>query len=439
MGKNRENWTGQLGFIIAAAASAVGLGNLWRFPASAAKGGGGMFLLIYLVLFFAFGAFLLLTEIAIGRATRLSPIEAYRKLSKRWVILGWLGTVVPFLILPYYCVIGGWVTKFLFQYVFVGSVPDGFFAGFIADVPQNVSFMFNFAVATFVFIFLGVQKGVERSNKVMMPALLFITILMAIFVCSQPGMGAGLRYYLLPNFSTLFDADGFSWRLLGETALTALGQMFFSLSIAMGIMITYGSYVPRAANLPRATLQIGICDTVVAFIAGIVIIPPALAFGGEELATKAGPSLMFVALPKVFATLPCARFAATLFFILVLFAALTSCMSIAETCTASLVDRTGWHRRKAAAVILGYTLVAAVPCACSLTFLDRTDYFVNSILMPIGAFLTCLFIGWVIGPDFICREVTQGGRDRFRLARYYQVLIRYIAPLLVGLIFFGAL
>lgn len=428
MSNSRDSWTGQVGFIIAAAASAVGLGNLWRFPASAAKGGGGIFLLTYLVLFFSFGAFLLLTEISIGRATKLSPIEAFRKLSKKWVFLGYFQTIIPFLIMPYYAVIGGWVIKFLLQYIFVGQVPDGLFGSFVADIPQVVGFMLVFAISTFVFIFLGVQKGVERSNKVMMPALLLITIAMALFVCLQPGMKEGLRYYFYPDFS----------KLTAETALSALGQMFFSLSLAMGIMITYGSYVPKRTDLPRSAIQIGVCDTLVAFIAGVVIIPPAFAFGGEALATSAGPGLMFVSLPKIFVEMPFSRFIAILFFTLVLFAALTSSISISETCTASLADRTKWPRRKAAAVVLVYMLIAAIPSAVSLNFLDKTDYIVNSIMMPICALLTCVFIGWVVGPKFVKDEVERS-HHKMPFFAYYRVLIRYLAPILVFIIFLGAL
>ena len=440
MSGKRENWSGQLGFVLAAAASAVGLGNLWRFPASAAQGGGGIFLLVYLLLFFGFGAFLLVTEITIGRATKLSPIEAYRKLASKWVFIGWLGTIVPFLIMPYYAVVGGWVVKYLAQYLFTGTVPEGMFGAFTADVTQGVSFMLVFTLATFVFIFLGVREGIERSNKVMMPALLAITVAIAIYVVCQPGMGEGIKYYLLPDFSRLAGADGaFSPMAAGKMVLSAMGQMFFSVSIAMGIMITYGSYVPEDTNLPKSAFRIGLCDTIVAFIAGVIVIPPAFKYGGAELAQSGGVELMFTSLPRVFATMPCARLVAIAFFTLVLFAALTSAISMTETCVASLCDRTGWSRRKGGVVTMVYSLLGAVPSAYSLGFLGKVDYFANNILMPICALSTCVFIGWIIGPDFIRYEATKGGRDRFPAYGYYRVLIRYIAPIVILLVFLSAL
>lgn len=433
MEEKRGSWSGQLGFIISAAASAVGLGNLWRFPASAATYGGGVFLLSYIALFFAFGVFLLLTEVAIGRATRLSPIEAFRKLNRRWVFVGWLGTVIPFLILPYYCVIGGWCTKYLFAYLFAGAAPD--FAVFIGSAPETILMMMIFVAMTFLFIWLGVRKGVERSNKVMLPALLFLVIAIAVFVVCQPSSREGLKFYLVPDFSALCANGRFSPALAGKVVLAGMGQMFFSLSLAMGIMITYGSYVPEEANMPKSVFHIGLCDTLVAFVAGIIVIPAAFAFGGEELARSSGPGLMFVSLPQVFAQMPSARLVACAFFTLVLFASLTSSISLYETCVASLCDRTGISRRHGTLAVLAWTFLAAIPSAVWLGFLDNVDYFTNNILMPVCALSTCIFIGWIVGPDFVRYEATKHGRDKFPLAGYYGVLIKYIAPVAMAVIF----
>ena len=429
----RDSWSGQLGFIIAASASAVGLGNLWRFPSYAATYGGGIFLLTYLLLFLGFGVFLLITEIAIGRATRLSPIEAFRKLNQRWIFVGWLGTVIPFLIMPYYGVIGGWCLKYLGQYFFAGTAPD--FDQAVGNAPEAVTMMLLFAAMTFAFIWFGVQKGVERSNKVMMPALLTLTVAMAVFVCCQSGARAGLKYYLVPDFSRLMVDGRFSPPLLGKMLLAGMGQMFFSLSIAMGIMITYGSYVPEETHMPKSAFQIGFCDTLVAFVAGIIIVPPVFAFGGEALAKTAGPGLMFVSLPQVFAQMPCTRLVAVAFFTLVLFAALTSNISLCETCVASLCDRTGINRRIGTVAVAVYAALAAIPSAVSLGFLDKVDYFANNILMPVCAFSTCIFIGWIVGPDFVRYEATKHGRHRMFGFGYYRVLIRYLAPLMFVAIF----
>lgn len=449
MTEQRENWSGQLGFIIAAAASAVGLGNLWRFPASAAKGGGGIFLLCYILLFVGFGLFLLMTEVAIGRGTGLSPIDAFKKLAKEhnksswWQVVGWLGTIVPFLILPYYSVIGGWVTKYLGRYLFEGMIDadktGAFFESFIGSPSNAIAYMLVFALATFVFIFMGVQKGVERSNKVMMPALLFLIIGMAGYVICQPGMMGGIKYYLVPDFSRLSVDGHLSLPLVSQAVLTAMSQMFFSLSLAMGIMITYGSYVPKSTNLTKSCFHIGLCDTFVAFVAGMIVIPTAFKFGGAELAQKAGPGLVFVSLPQVFVEMPGARIVAIVFFVLVFFAALTSCMSIAETCVASLCDRTHMSRRAGTAITMVYTLVAAIPSAVSLNFLDKTDQITNNFMMPICAFFTCVFIGWVVGPKFVRDEAEADGKAKMPVYWYFRILIRYIAPLIILLIFLDPL
>lgn len=433
MEKDRGSWSGQLGFVISAAASAVGLGNLWRFPANAATYGGGIFLLTYLLLFFGFGVFMLITEISIGRATRLSPIEAFRKLNRRWVFVGWLGTVIPFLIMPYYGVIGGWCLKYFAEYLFVGSAPD--FGAVTGNAAESVFMMAVFAFLTFVFVWFGVEKGVERSNKVMLPALLFLVLGVAAFVLCQPESRPGLKFYFVPDFSRLCADGSFSPMLLGKMILAALGQMFFSLSIAMGIMITYGSYVPEATHMPKSAFHIGFCDTVVAFLAGLIIIPPVFAFGGEELARSAGPGLMFVSLPQVFAQMPCSRMVALAFFLLVLFAALTSNISLCETCVASLCDRTGLKRRTGTLLVAVYTVTAGLPSAISLGFLDKADYLTNNVLMPVCAFSTCIFIGWIAGPDFVRYEATKHGRHRMFAFGYYRILIKYLAPVMFAAIF----
>ena len=436
-GKKRGSWSGQLGFIISAAASAVGLGNLWRFPAYAAKYGGGIFLLAYVLLFLGFGVFMLITEIAIGRATRLSPIEAFRTLNKRWVFVGWLGTVIPFLILPYYCVIGGWCTRYFADYLLKGTAPE--FMQVAGNAPESTFMMAVFAVLTIVFVWFGVQRGVERANKVMLPGLLILTLAVAGFVLAQPSSREGLKYYLIPDVSRLCVNGSFSPELAGRMILAVLGQMFFSLSIAMGIMITYGSYVPEETHMPKSAFHIGLCDTLVAIVAGVIVIPPVFAFGGEELAKSAGPGLMFTALPQVFGAMPGSRLVASAFFLLVLFASLTSSISLCETCVASLCDRTKIARKTGTAIVAVYTLLAAVPSAVWLGFLDKADYITNNILMPVCALSTCVFVGWITGPDFVRYEATKHGKHRMFGFKYYEVLIKYIAPAIFAAIFISVI
>ena len=428
----RASWSGQLGFILAAAASAVGLGNLWRFPASAATYGGGLFILLYFILFICFGVFLMATEIALGRTTRLSPSRCYGALDRRWSFVGWLATLVPALILPYYCVIGGWVVKYFGAYAFTPAsvAQDGYFDAFIGSSAQTLSMTALFAAGVFGFIFAGVRKGIEMSNKVLMPLLLALTLGIAAYTMTRPDAGPGLRYCFVPDFGRLCVDGSFSFVLLAKTVLAALGQMFFSLSLAMGIMITYGSYVPKTTNVIRSSFRIGLVDSLVAVLAGAIVIPPAFAFGGEELACKGGIGLMFISLPKVFAAMPGTQVFALAFFALCLFAALTSAMSIAETVVSSICDHTGWTRNRATVVTAVYTLLAAIPSAVSLGFLDKTDFITNSVLMPIGALATCVFIGWVAGTGLVRKEITAEGQP-FPCYGFYRIVMRYVAPVLL--------
>lgn len=431
-GGKRASWSGQLGFILAAAASAVGLGNLWRFPASAATYGGGIFILLYVLLFFCFGIFMMSTEIAIGRATRLSPSKAFSSLDRRWSFIGWLATLVPVLILPYYSVIGGWVVKYFASYAVTPDAvaQEGFFEGFVGSPAQTIGMTALFAAGFFGFIFAGVRKGIELSNKVLMPLLLFLTIGIAVFTVTRPDAGPGLRYCFVPDFGRLCVDGRFSFVLLAKTALAALGQMFFSLSLAMGIMITYGSYVPKRSDIVRSSFRIGLVDSLVALLAGAIIIPPVFAVGGEKLAQTGGVGLMFISLPQVFARMPGTQGVALAFFALCLFAALTSALSMAETVVSSICDYVKWNRTKATVVTACYTLVASVPSAMSIGFLEKTDFITNSILMPVCAFLTCVFIGWIAGTGLMRREMTAEGRS-FPCYGFYRIVMRYVAPVLL--------
>lgn len=425
---HRATWTGQLGFVIAAAASAVGLGNIWRFPTTAAKYGGGVFLAIYAILTATLGVALLATEIAIGRKTRLSPSKCFGPAgggSAKWSAVGWLGTLIPAVILPYYCVVGGWVLKYL-----VNFHTD--FNGFLADDVSEGVWTFVFGSAVIALILLGVRKGIELSNKILMPALLFLMLGIALFIILGMDSGAGLKYFLLPSVERLSADGSFSFLSLGKCILAAMGQMFFSLSIAMGIMITYGSYVPKDTSIPRAAARIALCDTFVAVVAGVIVIAGAFASAQPEAIEKAGPGLLFDALPKVFTWLPLGRYVAFAFFALVFFAALTSAISIAETVTASFCDATGAGRKKGALVAYAWIILGAAPCVLDINILDRADFAANNLLMPVCAFLTCIWVGYVKKPVWILDEL---GLSSPIIRRAYSILIRYLAPALILLIF----
>ena len=437
MDRKRGSFSGKMGFVLAAAGSAVGLGNLWRFPYLAAKYGGGIFLLVYLILAVTLGFTLMITEIAIGRKTGLSAIGAFKALDKRFGFVGYLACIVPFIITPYYCVIGGWVVKYLITFV-TGNVSvaagDDYFTGFITEAAQPVIWVAVFVVLTALVVIAGVEKGIEKASRILMPVLVLLTIGIAAFCITRPGAGAGIRYYLLPDFSN-FSAT---------TVLAAMGQLFYSMSLAMGIMITYGSYMKKENPLEKSVRQIEIFDTAIAFFAGLMIIPSVFVFsGGNEEALSKGPSLMFITLPKVFDNMKLGGIIGTVFFVLVLFAALTSAISLMETNVSILRDKLGWERKKSTIVVTVYVLIIGAIVSLGfgplsfitiigLGLLDFFDFISNSILMPIVAILTCFSIGFFIKPKAIYDEVELNGP--FKVKKFYAIMLKWIAPVCLILI-----
>ena len=455
----RASWSGQLAFVLAAAASAIGLGNLWRFPYLAARYGGGTFIAVYLALVVTLGFTLMLTEIAIGRMTRQSQLTAYSRLRGGWGLLGLVATVIPLLITPYYCVIGGWVLYYLKAYctmAFTGASLMGeaaagsgdFFGSFISAPFAPFGYGMVFVAVCAGVIVLGVKNGIEKSNLVMMPVLFLMAIAISLYVVFMPGSGAGLKYYLVPNMDCLIDQSGaFSLKLLGKTVLGAMGQMFYSLSLAMGIMITYGSYMKREDSIERCVRRIEVFDTLIAIVAGLMIVPVVYMFAEKtgtpvKEAMNAGAGLMFITLPKVFATLGAAGpWLGAAFFLLVTFAAATSAISLMEACVASVCDLLGLERRPAtfftAALVMFLATFSALgfgPWAdvrlFGMQFLDFFDFVTNSVLMPVTAAATCVFVGFVLGPDAIAREVCACGQ-RFRARALYAAMVKYFAPALV--------
>lgn len=450
--ENRNSFSGSIGFVLAAAGSAVGLGNIWRFPYLAAKDGGGLFLVVYLALALTFGFTLLTTEIAIGRKTKQSPLTAYGQLSTRWKPLGIVACLVPVIIMPYYCVIGGWVIKYLLAYLtedMAAIASDGYFTGYITQEIMPVILMAVFLGIVSFIIFRGVNHGIESSSRIIMPLLLLLVIGIAIFSLTishtdESGVTRsgleGFRVYVVPNFK------GLTLRSFVGVLMDAMGQLFFSLSVAMGIMITYGSYVRDDANLMKSINQIEIFDTVVAFLAGVMIIPAVFTFMGSEGMQSSGPGLMFVSLPKVFSAMGRAgKIVGIMFFAMVLFAALTSAVSVMEAVVSSIMDQFHLSRIKAAiietvialaggiVVCLGYNkwyFELPLPNGTIAQILDVMDYISNNCLMPIVAIATCVLVGWIIKPKFIIDEVEKTG-CRFGRRKLYVVMIRFIAPILL--------
>ncbi|MBQ9344144.1 MAG: sodium-dependent transporter [Kiritimatiellae bacterium] len=453
----RASWSTSFAFTLAAAASAIGLGNLWRFPYLAAQYGGGSFILIYLVLVVTLGFTLMVSEIAIGRATQQSQLTAFSRFRRSWGILGLAATIVPLLIVPYYCVIGGWVLKYFVTYVQLLfhpgadllANPDAFFGSFISAPFAPYAYTLVFLGLSALVILLGVKNGIEKSNLVLMPLLFLLAIAICVYVAFLPGAADGISFYLLPNLSFFRTATGsFSIALLAKTVLGAMGQMFYSLSIAMGIMITYGSYLSKTDSIERAVRRIEFFDTLIALLAGFMIIPVVYLFAVKtgtpvQEAMNAGPGLMFITLPKVFATFSPATAAivGTFFFLLVIFAALTSAISLYEACLASVCDLL--HIRRSAAALALFILIAFLAVFSALgygplvkvkpfglPFLDFFDFITNSVLMPLVALGTCLFVSFVISPDSIEMEILRSD-PRFVARTLYRVMVRFVAPLLI--------
>ena len=435
MKSNRSNFTSKLGFILAAAGSAVGLGNIWRFPYLAARYGGGTFLLCYLILAVTFGFSLMIAEIAIGRKSGLSAISAFSILDKRFSFLGVLTSLVPVIIFPYYSVIGGWVIKYFSVFITGGmdeAASGSYFTEFISGVGEPILWFVVFAAITTVVVTLGVEKGIEKVSQIMMPLLVVLTIIISVYVLTIDGAMDGVRYYVQPHMSD------FSIK----TVLAAMGQLFYSMSLAMGIMITYGSYMKKSANLESSVRQIEIFDTGIAFFAGLMIVPAVFAFsGGDPSELNAGPGLMFITLPKVFASMPFGSVLGAIFFILVFFAAVTSAISLMETIVSILMDRFHWSRKVSSLIVFIYCLLMGIPSSLGfgvwdfiqplgMSILDAWDFVSNSILMPIIALITCIFIGFVLTPQAVIDEAESDG-SRFKSRKLFTVIIKWIAPVIL--------
>ena len=462
--QSRGSFTGSLGFVLAAAGSAVGLGNIWRFPYLAAKDGGGIFLLCYLILALTFGFTLLITEISIGRKTGLSPLTAYKAIHPK---LGWVGPIaclIPTLILPYYCVIGGWVLKYLFVYLSgsgMAAVADTYFTGFITAQWSPIFWFLLFLGATLFVVYRGVDKGIEKLSTILMPILLVLILGIAVFSLflsftddsgvTRTGL-QGFLVYIVPNF------DGMTLKQFLVVLTDAMGQLFYSISVAMGIMITYGSYVKKETDLNRSVNQIELFDTIVAFLAGMMIIPAVYTFMGREGMSASGPALMFAALPKVFGEMGgvIGTVVGILFFLTVAFAALTSSVSIMEAIVSCAMDRFHWDRKKATLLVTLSTLIMGIivclgynvlyfeailpntPAGKNAQILDILDYISNYVLMPVVSIATCILIGWVVKPKTVIDEVRRNG-EPFGREKLYVVMVKFITPVLLALLLLQAL
>ena len=441
----RGKFSGRIGYVLAVAGSAVGLGNIWRFPYLAAKYGGGMFLLVYLILMLTFGYVMIMSETTLGRMTKKSPVGAFGTFGKKKSLKfgGWINAVIPMLIVPYYSVIGGWVLKYLFEYLRGNSetlAKDGYFTEFITSSGKVELWFLVFAVLVFAVILAGVKNGVERVSRVMMPMMIVLAVVVAVYSVTRPGAVEGIKYFLIPNL------EHFSIM----TVVAAMGQMFYSLSIAMGILITFGSYMKKDVPIESSTRNVEVFDTAIAIMAGLMIIPAVFAFsGGDPSALKAGPSLMFITIPKVFDSMGFGTVIGIAFFLLVLFAALTSSIALTESAVSTLQDELHWSRKKATSIMgvsmvllgslssLGYGPLANVT-VIGMQFLDFFDFLTNSVMMPIAAIASCILVSRVIGVDRIADEVTLNGAP-FRRRKVFNAMIRFLCPFFAAIILISSI
>lgn len=436
----RGQWASNIGFILAAAGSAVGLGNIWKFPYLAGANGGGAFVVLYLLMVVVIGFVIMLGEMAIGRKTQLSAVGAYKKLNEKWAFAGIIGVIVGFCILSFYSVIGGWVLNYIGKYVtggVVGSEAGAYFGSFISSTTAPIVWHFIFMAMCCIIVLKGVSGGIEKASKVMMPALFVLLIGVAIRSVTLDGAMEGIRFFLKPDFS----------KVTISIVMAAMGQAFFSLSLGMGAIITYGSYLGKEENLEKNALIIPAIDTGVAMLSGLAVLPAVFAFGFEP---TAGPSLMFITLPSVFDAMPFGQFFGILFFILILFAALTSAISLLEVVVSFVIDTFKVERKKATIGLATIIFLVGVPCSLAngpmsdflimgYNFFDFMSFLAESVLMPLAALSMCIFVGYVWGVDNAVEEITSSGRYKFVFKKFFILMIRYVAPVLIFFIWLNAI
>ena len=442
---NRGSFSGKIGFVLSAAGASVGLGNIWRFPYLCAKYGGGIFLIVYVILALTFGYTMIVAETAIGRHTNKSPVGAFNQLShNRFMRLGgWINAIIPILIVPYYSVIGGWVTKYFFEYLRTDAkviAGDNFFTSFITNGYESELWFIVFSILVLVVIYMGVENGIERVSKFVMPILVVLAVIICAYSVTRPGALAGVKYLFIPNFK----------HFSIMTVVTAMGQMFYSLSIAMGILITFGSYVKKEVSIEESTEQVEVFDTAIAVLASLMIIPAVFAFsGGDESTLKAGPSLMFITMPKIFASMGFGRIIGVLFFALVLFAAVTSAIALTESAVSTFSDEFKWSRRRGVTIMAVIMVVLGSlsslgngPLAnikiIGMQFLDFFDFLTNSVMMPIAALATCILVTRFMTVEKLEAEVEQDEHP-FKRKAIFSFMIKFLCPLFVVIILVSAI
>ena len=430
---NSNQWTGKTGFILAAAGSAVGLGNLWKFPYLMGKNGGFFFLLAYAIFLFVLGLPLLIAEMSLGRKTGKDPVYAYAEVHPHAKIVGVMGVLATFLVISYYGVVSGWIIKYLLGYL-TNQQPPADFEAFIRSTWEPIGWHLAFLALTAFICLFGI-RGIESTSKIMMPALLVLLLVILVRSLTLPGAGEGIAF--------MFSPEGSSFHLSSIT--TALGQVFYSLSLCMGVMVTYGSYLGRRENIPASSLAVAGLDTGIALLAGLAVFPAVFSFGLEP---GQGPGLIFGTLPRVFASFAGGWLFGMLFFLLLLFAAVTSAIAMLEVAASFVMEKWGLRRRTAVLLSAVAAFLAGIPSSLSFgawsdvtlfhhTFYDWIVLIVDNLLLPVGGFLLCYFIGWRWKPRLLVEEVEREG-VRFRGSRVWVFCIRILAPILILIVTAGA-
>lgn len=433
---HERGFSTKIGFVLAAVGSAVGLGNVWRFPYFAATYGGGTFLVTYLVVIAVFGLMMMIAEITIGRATGLGPLGAFRTLHRRFAFLGVIAALTPMVIFPFYSVIGGWVTRYAWTFLTGGAADAaqaGHFGAFTSQTWQPILWLGVFVAVNAALLLVGVRKGIERVNVIAMPAFIVMVLALVVYGLTLDGALAGLDYFLRPDFS----------QLSLNTVVAATRQTFFSLSLSAGVMLTYGSYLRKDASIERSAMQAAALDTTVSLLAGLLVIPAVVAFMGYE-GLGQGAGLLFITLPQVFASMPGGAFVGAVFFALMFVAAVTSGISLMEVPVATVMEKTRLKRRGAVLVVAAGTVLLALPTTLGfgvwseftiggMNVLGQMSFLTDVIMMPLVGLGTAILVGWVLGPKVIAAVVRQNGH-RFRTERLFSVTMRWIAPVVLVLV-----
>ena len=441
---NREQWDSRWGFVLATVGSAIGLGNIWRFPTAVGQSGGGAFLVLYLVIILFIGVPLMICELSIGRRGNTNIVDSFGKIKKGsyWWLAGLLGIITGFVILSFYSVIAGWSLNYIFKFVGgqfsnpTAEQAELIFEQFISRPLTPLLWQAIFVALTISIVTLGIKGGIEKFSKTLMPFMFFLLFLLAARSMTLEGAGEGITWYLRPDFS-LLNID---------IILGALGQVFFSLSLGMGSIITYGSYLKKENNLPRSSLIISITDLAIAITAGLIIIPAVFAFG---LSPQSGPPLIFITLPLVFGALPLGNVLGALFFLLLSIAAITSSISIMEVIVAYFIDKFEKPRKTVSMVTGVVIFLIGIPSSLSrgplqdflvfnLPFLELMDYISAHLLLPLAGLLIAVFVGWIWTPDSAVKEINLSA-NKFRLARPWAVIVKYLLPIILTYILISGL